>query len=162
MKKKRIKETALIILMLSFNLFFVSCSKKQKIQEMYFENLAYYLNDEIYFTVKNGIYNNRTISFEDMKIVFPNGHSKIKDGSIDLKSLKINKINNRQPLEIYYNDLVIIIRDNPIIDLKKAEIEGYDVIIQNLKKKEKFTRAYKIKIDIKENKIHTYKNRGLM
>jgi len=159
MRKKRVKETVLILLILTFHLFFINCAKKEKSQEMYFQNLAYYLNDEIYFTVKNGIYNNRNINFEDMKIVFLNGHTKIKDGSIDLKSLKIN---NRQPLEIYYNDLVIIIRDNPIIDLKKAEIEGYDVTIQNLKKKEKFTRAYKIKIDIKENKICTYKNRGLM
>jgi len=153
------KITRIISLLILLILPIISCSKKEIPKSLSFENLHFQLNKEIYFTVKKGIYDNKNINFENMKIYFPNGNTNINKGTINLQTLIIK---NNEELKIYYQELIITIKENPIINLKEAYIEGYNVIIQNTKKKENISNAYKIKIDIKKNKVYTYKNKGIL
>ncbi|MCS7243507.1 MAG: hypothetical protein RMJ36_02070 [Candidatus Calescibacterium sp.] len=150
----------LSIILLILTTSFLGCNKKINTNQesLSFKNLEYYINEETYFSIKQGIYKNNHILFKDMKIVFKEGYTEIKEGYLDLNSLIVKP---EKSLEIYTNDFIIDIQKDPIINLKKMQIEGYDTIIKNLKKEDKINKSYKINIDIRNNKIYTYQNTGV-
>ncbi len=138
---------------------FSSCQKQIKNENLKFKNLTYYVNNETYFSVKNGIYQNSQVYFEEMMIYFKGGRTRIVEGKMNLRELTIIP---KPPLQVEIKNLLIDIKKDPIINLKKMMIEGYDVeIINKNKKEEKVVKAYKINIDLKENKIYTLQNRGV-
>ncbi|MCX7758126.1 MAG: hypothetical protein N2169_00715 [bacterium] len=150
----------LSLILLIITISFWGCNKKinTKPDSLSFKNLEYYINEETYFSIKQGIYKNNQILFKEMKIVFKEGYTQIEEGYLDLNTLIVKP---EKSLEIYTNEFIIDIQKNPIINLKKMQIEGYDTIIKNLKKEEKINKSYKINIDIRNNKIYTYQNTGV-
>lgn len=145
----------LAIILLTFS----SCQKQIKDENLKFKNLTYYVNNETYFSVKNGIYQNGQVYFKEMMIYFKDGNTRIVEGRMNLKELTIIP---KPPLQVELENLSINIKKDPIINFKKMMIEGYDVeIINKNKKEEKVVKAYKINIDLKENKIYTLQNRGV-
>lgn len=132
----------------------------QNINNLSFRKLIYYITKEIYFSVEKGIYQKNIIYFENMKVNFNHGYTFIKEGKIDLENLVINP---NPPLIIYTSSFETIIQKDPLINLKKLQIEGYHATIKYLKnnKKDKITHAYKIKIDILKNQVCAYQSKGI-
>lgn len=147
------------LLILSIIFLISGCTKKVEtsIDSMQFKDLEYYINEEVYFSVKEGIYKNHLISFKNMKLVLKEGYTILEEGIFNLKDLTIK---SNHPIDIYIKDLVIQIKKDPRINLREMRIEGYDVIIRNTKKKEKISEAYKINIDINNYRVYTYQNKG--
>ncbi|MFN3478215.1 MAG: hypothetical protein ACK4ZM_02465 [bacterium] len=109
--------------------------------------------------MQEGIYENGYIKFSKMKVIFKDGYSYIESGTVDLKNLVI-KPNSALP--IYTSSFIVKIQKDPIIKLRKFQIEGYQAVIKTnqAENKERITKANKIIINLLENKIYTFENRG--
>lgn len=94
-----------------------------------------------------------------MKLSFENGYSYIENGILDMKNLIIKP---QSSLLIYTSSFTIEIQKDPIIKLRKIQIEGYQAIIKNnkMQNKKNVTKANRIIIDFLENRIYTFENRG--
>ncbi|MEN3015568.1 MAG: hypothetical protein ABDH21_05905 [bacterium] len=150
----------LVLLFVTLGIFLSGCKNDQnKVNQFRFKNLYYQINKHVYFSVREGIYEKRKITFNSMKLVFENGFTYIEQGYVDLADLIIYPEGN---LNLYTPDFEIKIKREAMIDLKRAIIQGYDVHIISTKKKDKLTKAYKIKIDLYNNQIHTFFNKGIL
>lgn len=139
-------------------LFYSSCNKKAEQESISFQKMSYFISEQNYFSVDQGIYRDEKIYFVGMKIVLGSISARIYRGEVNLNNLLVYP---EPPLSFYSSDLIISIKRDPTINLKRMTIEGYDAEIISVKDGNKRNKARKIEIDIKNNIVYTFDNSGV-